>query len=1052
MKFMRYTTIISKVVTLFVLSLLTFASPSVASVQTTHLINFGNAFGSYGNRYSPSNITVEVGDTIIWKGDFSIHNMVATSLPAGANPIGTVSSGMSYTYIVEASGNYFLENPIWAGLGMKDTIIAVFKSHGSITNEGREFYLGCLYPTYNNVATSNQVANFHIYALITTYYDNEIFYTYYDQNGQLLTPTRKLVSAKQRLQIKLDLGSMRADSFPEAQVYKACHITSKYPISVQYLSNGANSGGSYLALPVLGLGKNYVIASYNDNAGNGAIYNQYGLPKNYDVAGGDFMIIATEDVTGVNITPATTTSGGKVKGSPFSIGLSKGQCYFVRSDGLNADHDISGTVIQSTKPIVVISGHEDGYLGDISGTTSEGRDLMIEQMVPVEYWDSVGYLGVPCVEGNPAAAGGHGDAYRVYTNDNKNLKVQADVVGISGGYDMTPSFLNLSEKTDITNPVNIYNSINGHKISVIQYDERSQPPKKPYPAPSMMTIIPHSRWRTSYNFSEFDPGGISGVNESQYINIISDSLTSIRVSADGSAEVPLGSTGFTSVGTIKSLPSSYGVKGGSYSVNSHAFYLHSDFPFIAYGYGMSESFDGAFPVYYPFESEYASPLGMQLNTGIPPSFKISIDTLSKCVGWTIHVTDTSTNNPGIKAVMLVDDTAGVYFQRPGIKFRNVAFDSSSADFKMGEIHANSEANNPYSFDIKIPNRLGEAFAPIGIIDNNGNGLLIQLHRNAPALQLSTTPPTAKPDSIFFPSGVVGSQICTTFVVKNTAPTGGSPLTFISANLTHPDAAYSIQSVTPSLPATIPAQGTLTINLCYTSKDLLRHQDTLVINNDCFTLPISLDGHSSTGLITAEDIAFGSIDSGKEVCKTLLVHNIGSAAFTLKSAAIADKTNFAIDAAFLATLPVSIPKGGQVSVKVCYHPQKAGDDTTAIIWTTDIDASFINTTKSYSGLSGTGLDTVTHNGRVAGADRISNTFSVRPNPATGNSAKVSFSLPEKSKANLVVYDVLGREMFSMNLRKGAGDVELPLTYLKQGIYYVRLISDDIVLTQKLEVVR
>jgi hypothetical protein len=404
--------------------------------------------------------------------------------------------------------------------------------------------------------------------------------------------------------------------------------------------------------------------------------------------------------------------------------------------------------------------------------------------------------------------------------------------------------------------------------------------------------------------------------------------------------------------------------------------------------------------------------------------------------------------------MLVDDPAGVYFQRPGTKFSNVSFDSSSSDFFAGELHPDPllKPGPQYCFHVNIDNRLAEATAPIGIIDRNGNGLLIRLFRSAPTVKLSTSPnPSAKPDSIFFPQQKVGVQICTTFVVKNTAPAGGSPLAFSGANLAHVSQVFSIQSTTPTLPAQINAQDSLVIQLCYTSKDSLNHQDTLFIHNDCFDIPISLQAHSSTGLITAEDIAFPDIDTGTKNCKTLLIRNIGSAAYTLlPTLKLTNSTDFTIDPAFLATLPKVMPVQGKVSVLVCFNPKLPGSHSDTIYWATDIDAAFANSGKNYSVLTGTGLKVDV--GAVRSGDAGANSLSVRPNPATGSSAFVSFALPSKTKATLAIFDVLGRELSHMNFSSGASQFELPIGSLKPGLYYVRLTSDDIVLTQKLEVVR
>ncbi|MDP4237109.1 MAG: hypothetical protein Q8919_11740, partial [Bacteroidota bacterium] len=858
---------------------LLFASDASAILPTHYTINFG---GGLGHTYSPSSLTVEVGDTVYFNGDFATYPLHATSIPADAPALGPVTTGSSLMYIIEAAGTYSYQNDTWAALGMKGTINAVFKSHGSITNAGREFYLGSLYPTYNYIAPSSLYRQYTAYLLISTYYDNVVNVSYFD-GGSELTPTKYTMLAHSRLQIILDISKMRLDSNPETPLYKAIHITSKNPVTVQYLSRGANSGGGYLGLPILGLGKKYVVASYNDDAGGGALPAGNGIPTP-DVAGGSVLIIATDDVTGVSVTPTTKTSGGRT--SPFSFGLSKGQCYLIRSDGKDASHDLSGTIIEASKPIVVISGHEDAWIGDGSNVSAEQRDFMIEQMTPVEYWDSVGYIGLPLV-GTKAATGtgGIGDTYRVYTYDPGTANVTANVTGF-GSYDMSTSAPHYSEHLDITGATDIF-STNGHKISVMQYDERSQGSAKPYPAPSMMTIVPHSRWRTTYNFSEFDPSGITGVNPNQYIGIIADSLNAVKVSIDGAPEGPISNLG-GSINTFNNVSNRYttgNMKGGNYDVGSHTFFLHSDFPFMLYGYGMSQINYG-FGMFgnYQYNYEYAAPIGMELNTGVPPSFKVTVTERTDCSGWHICVQDTGTNNPGVKSVALANDTEAVYYHRPGLKSNNVSFDSTVAEFTAGELHPFWQSGDAYCFDVRIDNHLKQADAPIGLVDNNGNGLLIQLHRTAPTFSLATEPVMSpKPDSIYFPQQTVGNQICTTFVVHNTAPAGGSSLSFMSAGLKKGDAVYKVQSVTPALPASIKAGDSLVIQLCYTAKDILRHQDTLIITNGCFTIPISLDAHGATGLITAEDLTFGNIDTGLEICKTLNISNIGSAPFTLNSA-------------------------------------------------------------------------------------------------------------------------------------------------------------------------
>jgi plastocyanin len=1049
---------------LFCLSLVFGVSSTFALQKTLYPIKFG---GTDGANYIPSDITIEVGDTIVWNGSFATYSLESTSVPVGADPFGPINTGTSFQYVVQVAGTYTYQNKTFAALGMKGSFTAVFKSHGSITNEGREFYIGMIYPTYNNIVPKSLANRYVTNLLITTYYDNTVYISYFDDNGKETTPTKKTIAARHVLTYPISSADFPKilDTTAEVPAFKSCHIVSQYPVTVQYISKGCNSGGSYLALPTLGLGKNYVISSYNDNVGNGA------MVSNSDVtAAGSFMVIAPEDITSVTVIPSTKTSATSVSSGhpqlqPFSIGLSRGQCCYIRSDGKDGNHDLSGTRIISSKPIVVISGHEDGYLGDGACYRGEGRDLMIEQMLPVEYWDSVGYMSVPFTEGNKgnSTCGGNGDTYRVLTFDPGTASAHVDVSTIPGGYDMSTSQYNVAEHLDIQAPVDIY-STNAHKISVMQYDERSQTQGKPYPSPSMMTVIPHSRWRYSYNFGEL-PVAVGGAAESQYINVLSENMQSIYASAEGGAEILMTSL-LTQIGTYNNVSThSTNVKGGRFTLTPDPFYLHSDYPFVCYLYGMSEvaysTGGGGGGGAANFESSYATPAGMQLNTGVPPAFKVTTTILPDCAGWKVCVSDTGHNNPGIKAVMLVDDLDGVYFQRPRVKYQNVSFDNTSQDFYPystsfigGELHPDLKSNAEYCFTINIDNKLAEAKAPIGLIDNNGNGLLIQLHKDAPTVKLLTFPASSvKPDSMVFPQQTVGNQVCTSFVVRNTAPAGGSPLMFTGAKLAKNDAAYQIQNMTPSLPHSINAQDSLVVRVCFSALDTKRHRDSLIISNDCFDIPISLDGSGATGTIVADDITFGNLDSGLEINKTLLIRNNGLAPFTIKpSPSLSDNVNFAIDPMFLSSLPLTLPPSGKVTVKVFFHPQKPGSDSAMITWGTDIDAGSASAgTKSYSILKGVGLKVI-GGGGVTRDFFVENSFSVRPNPASGSTAIVSFSVPSKTKATIAIFDVLGREMFTRNYNHSDGEYEIPIGYLQQGIYYVRLTSEDLVATQKLEVVR
>src|SRR5579872_7407692 len=141
--------------------------------------------------------------------------------------------------------------------------------------DGRDFYLGFVNPTFNNnppqLADGDFRGFFGMFALISSYTDNTAMISYFDDNGNESAPTPYPIFAKQGTAILLSKSKMQmSDTLGDFPEYRACHITAKRPINVQYFSTGACAGGSYLSIPTPALGKTYVIPSYFDNPGIGS--------------------------------------------------------------------------------------------------------------------------------------------------------------------------------------------------------------------------------------------------------------------------------------------------------------------------------------------------------------------------------------------------------------------------------------------------------------------------------------------------------------------------------------------------------------------------------------------------------------------------------------------------------------------------------------------------------------------------------------------------------------------------------------------------------------
>ena len=93
-------------------------------------INFG---ASLGNTYSPSSVTVNVGDSILWQGDFSTHPLASLTIPAGAASF-SQSTGASFWYVVTTPGTYNYKCTVHAGMTGSFVANAVSTNISNINN------------------------------------------------------------------------------------------------------------------------------------------------------------------------------------------------------------------------------------------------------------------------------------------------------------------------------------------------------------------------------------------------------------------------------------------------------------------------------------------------------------------------------------------------------------------------------------------------------------------------------------------------------------------------------------------------------------------------------------------------------------------------------------------------------------------------------------------------------------------------------------------------------------------------------------------------------
>jgi hypothetical protein len=151
-------------------------------------------------------------------------------------------------------------------------LIAVFapgssRSQGArgIDSYGRDFYLGYM-PAGGEAGNPINGTGSNAYILICSLAnDNTVTVSYFGSDGSEIGGTTHIVQQGRCLQMQIPSGMMTPDLPGETPQFKAAHIVSKYPVTVQFYMEGSNSGGLYLGIPTSALGTHYITACYFDN-------------------------------------------------------------------------------------------------------------------------------------------------------------------------------------------------------------------------------------------------------------------------------------------------------------------------------------------------------------------------------------------------------------------------------------------------------------------------------------------------------------------------------------------------------------------------------------------------------------------------------------------------------------------------------------------------------------------------------------------------------------------------------------------------------------------
>ena len=441
----------------------------------------------------------------------------------------------------------------------------------NFSNKGKDFWLGYGY----HVAMAGNPANGGAQDMILYFTsDKNANVTVEMSNGYKQT---YIVNANQVTVSNIipKTGVQDARIYDTGYYNRGIHVYSDVDIvAYEHIYNASVSGASLL-FPTNTLGKDYYVIGYNQSS-NQAFSNSFAF------------VVAVEDNTVVEITPAVVNKNNKAAGAPFTVNLNQGQVYnLMGTTTLNLGTDLTGTRIRTIsttgacKKIAVFCG--TGKIS-IGGTASGSADNIIAQSLPASAW-GLKYLTSPT--GTQPS-----NYYRICVTDTSTIvKVNGNV--ISKTFLQRNFFYELKNSTPLTTPGNgisvpntpggVWNLIESDKpINVAQFcttqGQDGNPNTTPFGDPEMIYLSPVEQTINDITLYSANRNLIL----QSYINVIIRKGGTKSFTLDG---VPATSSFFTHPQEPNYAYAQFTVSSGS-----HRLYSDTGFNSIAYGFGNAESY------------------------------------------------------------------------------------------------------------------------------------------------------------------------------------------------------------------------------------------------------------------------------------------------------------------------------------------------------------------------------------------------------------------------------------------------------------------------------
>ncbi len=436
------------------------------------------------------------------------------------------------------------------------------------TSRGRDFYVSFLPNLHVNNPLSDSL---YVYVVADTATTGTL--SYRNRAGTLFTQNISISNPAVIWQYRLNWSNFELLGYNQSQTFstnndletaapQVFHIQTDHDVAVYALNKAVTTSDASIVLPTAMLGKDYYVMSYRADG-----VTDFGGQPNLSYTPSEFCVVATDSNTVVSVHPSapTTETGNAVK----TFTLNAGQAYLFESQfsGTQLNYDLTGTRVQSSKPVAVFGGHQRATIPVELRNFLISRDHLFEEMLPTDVWGK-SYVITPL--GQPSGPSVQGsDLWRVVAKQDNTVLTfnNVQVANLSAGQYYEAS-LTTAGMLVASNPVQVALFKKTHSVN------QTLEPGDPF----MMIIPPRRQYLNKYRFATI---ASTPQFTEQWITLVTTKTNATNITLDGAALNA----------TFNDIPNScFSYSNIRVSTGNHLVQSPQPIGLYVYGYGDADSY------------------------------------------------------------------------------------------------------------------------------------------------------------------------------------------------------------------------------------------------------------------------------------------------------------------------------------------------------------------------------------------------------------------------------------------------------------------------------